>query len=183
VRDIGPFLTQFSRLRFLQLTGTVFKAYIGALHQEQNITVVKRWLSDLLGPFQQFVYGKDPVPTGDPEPPEYFQENPGAQSSIAGPSTGTPQTLFHSSATPVTAPIPVDILNQLNCKLVKHGRPLNKLNWYDENIAPGQSPSSPVWSVRVHYEGALIGEGGGTTKKEARKQAAVHALRWLNRSL
>ena len=157
---------------------SVFKAYVGGLHQEQGPAAAQRWLFELLAPFQRFAYNK--LTGGDLDPPEYFPPSPGAQSVFGSPSTGGPpaSSSLQASATPVTKSPAVDILSQLNEKLTKHGIPLNRLSWSDE-FAQGRTASSPTWLQRVHYDNTLIGEGRGATKKEAKKWAAAYALEWL----
>jgi len=82
----------------------------------------------------------------------------------------------HDATSPMAAPI--GSLAELNEKLSQRKIP-DQLKWSEENIAPGQSPTFPIWRLTARYEGDVIGEACATRKKEAKNSAAFLALRNL----
>ncbi|KAJ7707392.1 ribonuclease III domain-containing protein, partial [Mycena rosella] len=151
----------------------LFESYIGGLYTDQGLAPVKVWLDALLRPYAHAAYtsvrAQHGIPPVGPSRPPSAGGSTGAQSS--------------TSSTPAG---PVGHLAVFNKHMQKRTQ---RVEWVYSDQHPfgdaaaaawAGSKTTPVWSVQVVVDGAVLGRGRGRSKKEARNEAAKEALAHLD---
>ena len=163
----------------------VFEAFVGGLHVEQGLQAVEEWLSQLLSPFISAEYENCRKELRDVNPQDHSElpqcDVCSEPSSLTNTSTARPPAMssplqVHDAISPMATPM--GSLAELNEKLSQKKIP-DQVKWSEENTAPGQSPTFPIWRLTARYEGDVIGEACATRKKDAKNSAAFLALRNL----
>ncbi|CAG8560155.1 16370_t:CDS:1 [Acaulospora colombiana] len=134
-----------------------FEAYIGAIFLDSNIDVVEKHIEKLIAPvIDQISKSSSTVP-----PPEPFPVHKGATGPI---DLELPSTLEHQ-----------DPIGRLQTWSLKKGFPVP---FYREVSVTGIA-HEPIFTIDVHINGKPAGTGVGRNKKEAKKNAAIEAYKYL----